>query len=58
MMGRACITHGEKRKPERKRPLGRPRPMWEDNIKMILGENEVVCTGLIWLRTGASGGLF
>jgi hypothetical protein len=27
-------------KPERKRPLGRPRPMWEDNVKMILAEIE------------------
>ena len=22
-------------KPERKRPLGRPRRRWEDNIKMV-----------------------
>jgi hypothetical protein len=25
-------------KPEGKRPLGRPRRRWEDNIKMDLGE--------------------
>jgi hypothetical protein len=25
-------------KPEEKRPLGRPRCRWEDNIKMYLGE--------------------
>jgi hypothetical protein len=25
-------------KPEGKRPLGRPRRMWEDNIRMDLGE--------------------
>jgi len=25
-------------KPEGKRPLGRPRPRWEDNIKMNLQE--------------------
>jgi hypothetical protein len=25
-------------KPERKRPLGRPRSRWEDNIKMDLQE--------------------
>jgi hypothetical protein len=25
-------------KPERKRPLGRPRPKWVDNIRMDLGE--------------------
>jgi hypothetical protein len=26
------------RKPEGKRPLGRPRPRWADHIKMDLGE--------------------
>jgi hypothetical protein len=25
-------------KPEGKRPLGRPRRRWEDNIRMFLGE--------------------
>jgi hypothetical protein len=25
-------------KPEGKRPLGRPRRMWVDNIRMVLGE--------------------
>jgi len=36
-------------KPERKRPLGRPRRRWEDNIKMDLQE-----VGS-WLRIGTSG---
>jgi hypothetical protein len=27
-------------KPERKRPLGRPRRRWEDNSKVNLGEIE------------------
>jgi hypothetical protein len=31
-------------KPEEKRPLGRPRHRWEDNIKMVL--QEVGCGGL------------
>ena len=31
-------------KPERKRPLGRPRRRWEDNIKMDL--QEVGCGGV------------
>jgi hypothetical protein len=44
-------------KPEGKRPLGRPRRRWVDNIKMHLRENGVVWTGLIWLRTGTSVGL-
>jgi len=38
--------------PEGKSPLGRPRPCWEDNIKMDL--QEVGCgvwTGSSWLRT-------
>ena len=43
-MGEACSTYGERRgvyrvlvaKPEGKRPLGRPKCRWEDNIKMDL----------------------
>jgi len=35
-------------KPEGKRPLGRPRRRWEDNIKMHL--QEVVCGGMDWLE--------
>jgi hypothetical protein len=43
-MGGACCTIRERRgvyrvlvrKPEGKRPLGRPRCRWEDNIKMDL----------------------
>ena len=30
-------------KPERKRPLGRPRRRWEDNIKMDLQEVGGAC---------------
>jgi hypothetical protein len=45
-MGGPCSTNGEKRnayrllvgKPERKRPLGRPRRTWVDNIRTGLGE--------------------
>jgi len=33
---------------EGKRPLGRPRHIWEVNIKMDLQEGD----GLIWLRNG------
>jgi hypothetical protein len=35
-------------KPEGKRPLGRPRRRWEDNIKMDL--QEVGCVGLDWIE--------
>jgi hypothetical protein len=45
-MDAACSTNGEKRnsfrllvgKAEGKRPLGRPRRRWVDNIRMDLGE--------------------
>ena len=30
-------------KPDRKRPLGRPRRRWEDNIKMDLEEVGISC---------------
>jgi hypothetical protein len=44
-MGNACSRNGEKSnvysilvgKPEGKRPLGRPRSRWVDNIKIALG---------------------
>jgi len=46
---------GEKRciqgfggKPEGKRPLGRPRHRWEDNIKMDL--QEVGCGCMDWIK--------
>jgi hypothetical protein len=45
-MGGLCSTNGENRKayrlivgkPEGKRPLGRPRRRWVDNIRKDLGE--------------------
>jgi hypothetical protein len=41
-MGGPCSTNGKNRllvgKPEGKRPLGRPRRRWVDNISMYLGE--------------------
>jgi hypothetical protein len=64
-MGRTCSTNGgEKRnayrilvgKLEGKRPLGRPRRRWVDNIKMERYDG-MVGTGSIWLRIGTSGGL-
>jgi hypothetical protein len=33
-------------KAGKKRPLGRPRSMWVDNIKMELGATE--CDGMDW----------
>jgi hypothetical protein len=45
-------------KPEGKRPLGRPRRKWEDNIKMDLQKvgGGVVETGWSWFRIGTGGG--
>jgi hypothetical protein len=34
-------------KPEGKRPLGRPRLRWEDNIKMDL--QQLGCGGMDWI---------
>ena len=48
---------GEEGKPEGRRPLGRPRHRWVDNITMDL--LEVGCgiwTGLGWLKIGTGGG--
>ena len=46
-MGGACGTYGRKRRAtgflwgdEGKRPFGKPRRRWEDNIKMDLQEVE------------------
>jgi hypothetical protein len=47
-------------KPEGKRPQGRPRHWWMDDIKMDLREigwDGMVWFGLIWLRIGTGGGL-
>ena len=48
--------HGERRgayrelvlRPEGKRPLGRPRCRWEDNIKMDI--QEVGCGSIDWIK--------
>ena len=34
-------------KPEGKRPLGRPRRRWEDNIKLTV--QEIGCEGMDWI---------
>jgi len=47
-----CLRRGVYRvlvgKPEGKRPLGRPRRRWEDNIKRDL--QEVMCGGMDWIE--------
>jgi hypothetical protein len=45
-------------RPESKRPLGRPRHRWEDNIEMDLGEIGIDGVNWIqWFRIGSRGGL-
>jgi len=65
-MDGACSTHREMKnaykllteKPERKRPLRRPRHRWENNVRMGLREvGEKVWIECIWFRIGISSGL-
>jgi hypothetical protein len=60
-MGGLCSTYGGSRgvyrflvgKTEGRGELGRPRSMWDDNIKMDLQEvGSGVWTGSSWLRIG------
>jgi hypothetical protein len=45
-------------KPEGKRPHGRRRDRWEDNIRIDLSEIcGKACTECIWIRIETSGGL-
>jgi hypothetical protein len=45
-------------RPEGRRPIGRPRRRWEDNVKMDLQEvGWGAWSGLIWFRIGTGGGL-
>jgi hypothetical protein len=43
-------------KPEGKRPLGRRRRRWEDNIEIFRKWEGVVGTGWSWFRIGTVGG--
>jgi hypothetical protein len=44
-------------KPEGKRPVGRPRLRWENNLGWIFRKCDVwLCTGLGWLRIETDGG--
>ena len=42
-------------RPEGRRPLGRPKSRWEDNIKMDLQKVGRVWTGSSWLRIVTGG---
>jgi hypothetical protein len=48
MEERRCIYKVLVGKPEGKRPLGRPRRKWEDNIKKDL--QKVGCGGMDWIE--------
>jgi hypothetical protein len=60
-MGGACSTNGVKinayrilvGRPEGKRPLGRPRHRWEDNIIMDL--REIEWGGMYWVDLAQDG---
>jgi hypothetical protein len=65
-MGGACGAHGGMRgaynilvgRPEWRRPLGRPKRRWEDNIKMNLREIGFVDVDWIhWAQNSTGGGL-
>jgi hypothetical protein len=47
------------RKPEGKRPLGRPKRRWEDGIRIYLGRlvGGGGWIGFSWIRIGIGGGL-
>jgi hypothetical protein len=54
-VGGTCCTHGGRGvhrvlvgKPKCKRPLGRPRRRWEDNIKLDL--REIGIAGANWIQ--------
>ena len=57
-MGEACGMHGEEErgysvlvgKPDGKKPLGKPRGKWEDNIEMDLTAVGRACSVLMWIR--------
>jgi len=48
MVERRCVYRVLLGKPERKRPLARPRRRWEDNIKMDY--QEMKCGGMDWIE--------
>jgi hypothetical protein len=60
-MSGTCSTHGERRgvyrvlieRSESKRPLGRPRRRWEDNIKLDLREMGIDWAN--WIRLAQNG---
>jgi hypothetical protein len=63
-MHRLCGRYGRdnmgiqsyRRKHERKKPFGRPRPRWKNNVKMDFKEvGWEALTGLIWLKAWAGG---
>jgi hypothetical protein len=58
VVDRRCAYRVFVGKPKRKRPLGKPKHRWEDNIRIDFQEvGWGAWTGLIWLRVGAGGRL-
>jgi hypothetical protein len=50
---RRGVYRGLVGKPEGKRPFGRPRRRWADNIEM--GLHEVGCGGMDWIELAQDG---
>ena len=58
MVERSCVQNVLVENPSGKRPLGRPRHRWEDNIKVDVQEISLgAWIGLIWVRIGTVDGL-
>jgi hypothetical protein len=56
-MGERAVYRVLMGKPERTRPLGRPRRRWEDDIRRIFRKWDVgAWTGSSWLKRGTGGG--
>jgi len=54
LVSNGCIYRVLVGKPEGKRPFGRPRRRWQDNIKMDL--QEVGCAGMEWIKLAQDRG--
>jgi hypothetical protein len=54
--GRRVACRILERRPEWRRPLGRPRRRWKDNIKWIFKKWDGAWTGLTCFRIGTCGG--
>jgi hypothetical protein len=52
-----CLQYFSLKQSREKRPLGRPKRRWEDNIKTDLNSSARKWTRLIWPSVGIRSGL-